>query len=48
MTMIKRIRFRWNQPHNEGKRLVVGLILNLAAMAACLWVLWQAVAIIAS
>jgi hypothetical protein len=46
MTMIQRIAFRWNQPANEGKRLIIGLILNLAAIATCVWILWQMVRII--
>jgi hypothetical protein len=48
MNMIQRMTFRWNQPHNEGKRLMVSFVLTLSALAACIWALSQLIPIILS
>jgi hypothetical protein len=48
MNMIERMTWRWMQPANEGKRVVIGLLLNLTGTACCLWLLWQCVEVILS
>ena len=37
MTYLARLRFRWNEPRFEGRRIVIELASTSAALAAVLW-----------
>jgi hypothetical protein len=36
--LVQRIWWRWNQPANEGNRILVGIALCLTAITVILWV----------